>query len=319
MKCLIWKIVFALGLTAVPSLSWAKLNIVTTTTDFADLARQIGGERVEVHSVMKGPENVHNVLAKPTEMLKLNKADLFVHTGLDAEPWRDNLLKGARNPKVMPGRPGNVDMSAGIELRDVPTGRVDRSQGDIHAFGDPHYHLSPANAQRMAATLVRAMAEADPGNADFYRHNAKRFVVEMADLHRTLKEKLAPYGGLKVVTYHGAWGYFADAFGINVVANVEPKPAITPSPAEVRRLINRMKEQGVKVVVVETYSDQGQANSVARQAGAMAIVLPDHVHGVREADSYQNLFRYNVEKLVAAANAAGVEQTAFGKATTDAR
>ena len=220
---------------------------------------------------------------------------------------------------MMPGRPGNVDMSAGIELRDVPTGRIDRSQGDIHAYGDPHYHLSPANAQRMAATLVRAMAEADPANADFYRQNAKRFVIEMADLHRSLKEKLSPYEGLKVVTYHKAWDYFVEAFGIDVVVNVEPKPAITPSPADVRRLINAMKEQDVKVVVVETYSDHGQANSIARQAGATAIVLPDHVHGVRVADSYQSLFRYNVEKLVEAAKAGGVEPTRLGKATTDAR
>src|SRR4051812_3918784 len=113
----------------------AKLKIVTTTTDFADLARQIGGDLVEVHSVMKGPENVHNVLAKPTEMVALNKADLFVHSGLDAEPWRDNLLRGARNPRVMAGKPGYVDMSEGIALRDVPTGKVDRSMGDVHAFG----------------------------------------------------------------------------------------------------------------------------------------------------------------------------------------
>src|SRR5688572_199042 len=117
----------------------AELKIVTTTTDFADLAKQIGGDKVTVHSVMKGPEDMHNVLAKPTEMVALNRADLFVHSGVDAEPWRDNLLKGARNPRVAAGRDGNVDMSAGIELRDVPVGRVDRSMGDVHAYGNPHY------------------------------------------------------------------------------------------------------------------------------------------------------------------------------------
>ena len=134
----------------------ADLKIVTTTTDFADLARQIGRDRVEVHSVMKGPENVHNVLAKPTEMLALNRADMFVHAGLDAEPWRDNLMKGARNPKIMSGQPGNVDMSRGIELLDPPEGRVTRAQGDVHAYGNPHYQLSPKNAQKMAATLANA-------------------------------------------------------------------------------------------------------------------------------------------------------------------
>src|SRR6476659_2099911 len=150
----------------------AKLTIVTTTTDYADIARQIGGDRVDVHSVMRGPENVHNVMAKPTEMVYLNRADLFVHSGLDAEPWRDNLLKGARNARVMSGKPGNVDMSEGIELKEVPTGKIDRSMGDVHAFGNPHYTLNPQNAQRMAATLVKAMVREDPANAEFYKANA---------------------------------------------------------------------------------------------------------------------------------------------------
>src|SRR5256885_1566574 len=165
------KFFFIFALLAMPLVASGQLKIVTTTTDYADIAKQIGGDKVDVHSVMKGPENVHNVMAKPTEMVALNKADLFVHSGLDAEPWRDNLLKGARNPRVMAGKPGYVDMSEGIALRDVPTGKVDRSMGDVHAYGNPHYTASPANAQRMAATLVRAMAAADPGNAQFYRDN----------------------------------------------------------------------------------------------------------------------------------------------------
>jgi zinc/manganese transport system substrate-binding protein len=300
-------ILATLALLALTSGAGAKLNIVTTTPDFADLARQIGGDKVNVHSVMKGPENMHNVVAKPTEMVALNKADLFVHSGLDAEPWRDNLLKGARNPRVMAGKPGYVDMSEGIALRDVPTGKVDRSMGDVHAFGNPHYTASPANAQRMAATLVRAMAAADPGNAQFYRDNAKKLVIELADLHRQLKQKLAPYAGLKVVTFHKAWDYFADAFGIDVVDTIEPKPAITPSPAEVKKVIDVMRQRGVKIVICETYDDQDLARYVADQAGAVMLVLPDHVHGVESVDTYQDLFRYDVDKLVDAAKRTGVE------------
>jgi ABC-type Zn uptake system ZnuABC Zn-binding protein ZnuA len=298
---------FALVATviALPSATLAELSIVTTTTDFADLAHQVGGDKVKVHSVMKGPESLHNVIPKPTEMVALNKADLFVHSGLDAEPWRDNLLKGARNPRVMPGKPGNVDMSDGIALRDVPEGKVDRSMGDVHAFGDPHYTASPANALRMTATLVRAMAAADPANADLYRQNAKRLVVELADLHKELKGKLAPYAGLKVVTFHKAWGYFADAFGIEVAGTIEPKPGITPSPAEVKKVIDAMRREGVKVVIVETYSDAGLARSVANQAGAVMIVLPDHVHGTSGVETYQDLFRHNVDRIIEAAQSAG--------------
>src|SRR5437773_840573 len=162
----------------------AQLKIVTTAPDYADLAKQIGGDKVDVHSVMKGPENVHNVMAKPTEMVYLNKADLFVHSGLDTEPWRDNLMKGARNPRILDHQPGNVDMSNGIELKEVPTGKIGRDQGDVHAYGNPHFTLNPQNAQRMAATLVKAMITADPANEDLYKKNAVQFVNEMADLSR---------------------------------------------------------------------------------------------------------------------------------------
>jgi ABC-type Zn uptake system ZnuABC Zn-binding protein ZnuA len=290
-----------------PALARAELKIVTTTTDFADLARQIGGDKVSVHSVMKGPENVHNVMAKPTEMVFLNQADLFVHSGLDAEPWRDNLVKGARNPKVLPGKPGSVDMSQGIELKEVPVGKVDRSQGDVHAYGNPHYTASPAVAMRMTATLAKAIIDTDPANADLYRANARKVVTELADLHKQLRAELAPYRGLKIVTYHKAWEYFADAFGVEIVAVIEPKPAISPSAADLRRTIERAKASGAKVVVVETYNDPKAADFVAAQIGGKAVTLPDHVLGVPQVDTYQDLFRYDVHKLIETAKAAGVE------------
>jgi zinc/manganese transport system substrate-binding protein len=295
-------------LLLVNSAARAELKIVTTLTDFADFAKQIGGDRVTVHSVMKGPENVHNVMARPTEMVFLNKADLFVHSGLDAEPWRDNLLKGARNPRVLAGKPGNVDMSAGVELREVPAAKVDRSQGDVHAYGNPHYTTDPRNALRMVATLAKAMSDADPANADFYRDNARRLVNEIADLTKELKAKLAPYGGLKVVTYHKSWEYFADAFGLDIVTAIEPKPAITPSPADMRRVIEQARAAGVRVVIVETYNSLDQAKFVADQigAGATALRLPDHVNGTPEAGGYQAMLRHDVEQIVKAVEAAGV-------------
>jgi zinc/manganese transport system substrate-binding protein len=157
--------IVACGFASFASLAFAELKIVTTGPDYADIAKQIGDDKVSVHSVMKGPENVHNVMAKPTEMVYLNKADLFVHSGLDTEPWRDNLIKGARNPNILDHKPGNVDMSTGVELKEVPTGKIGRDQGDVHAYGNPHFTLNPQIAQRMAATLVKAMMQADAPNA----------------------------------------------------------------------------------------------------------------------------------------------------------
>jgi len=291
-----------------------QLRIVTTAPDYADIAKQIGGEKVEVHSVMKGPENVHNVMARPTEMVYLNKADLFVHSGLDTEPWRDNLMKGARNPKILDHQPGNVDMSAGIALKEVPKGKIDRSMGDVHAYGNPHFTLNPQVAQRMASTLVKAMMRADPDNAEFYKQNAITFVKEMADLSREIREDFAPYAGLKVVTFHKAWEYFADAVSIDIVGTIEPHPAITPSAAEVKKTIDLMKAQDVKVVICETYDDDKLAQYVADQAGAKMVVLPDHVNGVPEVRTYQDLFRYDVRKLIETARAAGVQRQGGGDA-----
>jgi zinc/manganese transport system substrate-binding protein len=302
-------LLLALGLLLPISAAKAELKIVTTTTDYADIAKQIGKDRVSVHSVMKGPENVHNVMAKPTEMVHLNKADLFVHSGLDTEPWRDNLIKGARNPRILLNQPGNVDMSIGIELKEVPTGKIDRSMGDVHAYGNPHFTANPQNAARMAATLVRAMVAADPTNAEFYRQNAKNFVIEITDLHKELQAKFKPYAGLKVVTFHKAWEYFADAFDINIVTTIEPKPLITPSAAEVKKVIDMMKRENVKIVICETYSDLSLSTSIAKAVGAQVITLPDHVSGVSGADSYQELFRYDINKLIDTAKAAGIAPT----------
>jgi zinc/manganese transport system substrate-binding protein len=287
--------------------TFADLKIVTTAPDYADIARQIGGDKVDVHSVMKGPENVHNVMAKPTEMVYLNKADLFVHSGLDTEPWRDNLMKGARNPRIMDTKPGNVDMSQGVELKEVPTGKIDRSMGDVHAYGNPHYTLNPQISQRMAATLVKAMIKADPANADFYKANAVQFVQNMADLSREIRQTFAPYSGLKVVTFHKAWEYFADAVPIEIVGTIEPHPAITPSASQVKAIIELMKAKNVKVVICETYDDSKLAQYVADQTGAKMVILPDHVNGIPEVKTYQDLFRYDTKKVIETAQAAGVE------------
>jgi zinc/manganese transport system substrate-binding protein len=269
----------------------------------------VGGDKVVVHSVMKGPESVHNVAAKPSEMVQLNQADLFVHSGLDAEPWRDNLLTGARNPRVMAGQPGNVDMSAGIVLRDIPQGRGDRSQGDMHAYGNPHYTCNPTNMQLMTATMCAALVRIDPTNADLYKRNATALVRELDRAKTELADALKPFGRVKLVTYHRAWDYLADAFGLDVVGTIEAKVGITPTPSEMRRTIELMKQQNVKIVIVETYSSFDNAKFVADAAGAKVLVLPDHVNGIDGVDSVQKLLRYNIGKIAETAKAVGIGAT----------
>lgn len=301
------RVLVALVLMLFPAAAWANLKIVTTAPDFADIAREIGDGKVDVHSVMKGPENIHNVIPKPTEMTYLNEADMFVHSGLDAEPWRDNLLAGARNPKVEANHPGNVDMSQGIAIKDAPTGHIDRSMGDVHAYGNPHYTLNPKIAQRMALTLYMAMAKADPANAGLYKQNAIKFVKEMGEVAKHIREEFKPYDGLKVMTFHDAWKYFADAVPLDIVGTIEPKPGITPSPAQVQQEVDLMRRQGVKVVICETWDDVKLARYVADQAGAKMVVLPDHVNGIEGVNTYPKLFEYDTQKLIDTAKAAGVQ------------
>jgi ABC-type Zn uptake system ZnuABC Zn-binding protein ZnuA len=297
--CLV-AVVALIGWVATPA--WAGVRVVTTLPEFADLARQVGGGQVEASSVMRGPENVHNVLATPAQMARLARADAFVHSGLDTEPWRDNFVRGARNPRVLDGKPGNIDLSAGIDLLGVPVdGRGDRSKGDMHAFGNPHYSNSPVNAAKMAGTLADGLARVDPANAALYRDNAARFATDVTALHAQLLEQLKPLGTVKVVTYHRAWDYFARDFGLQVVGTIEAKVGVTPTPGETRDIIDTMKREGVKVVIVETYNDFSRAKFVAEQAGAKVVVLPDHVNGVPDVKTYQDLFRYNVGKIVEAA------------------
>jgi zinc/manganese transport system substrate-binding protein len=285
----------------------ADLNIVTTTPTYADFARQIGKDHVHVYSVMKGPENIHNVLPTPAEMLQLNKADMFVHSGLDTEPWRDNLLKGARNPKVIEGKPGNVDMSLGITLKEVPV-KVDRAQGDIHAYGNPHFSNSPVCAQRMIATLAKAMMDNDPANADFYKANALALVKSVAATYDTLLAELKPYAHLKVMTYHKAWLYFLDDFGIVEVGQIEAKIGISPSGAQLKAAVDKAKAAGVKVVIVETYDSFKEAKTVADAVGATAVVLPDEVNGIEGVGTFQQLMIYDIQKIIAAARQAGFQE-----------
>ena len=300
-------ILFASLIFALARPASADLNIVTTTPIFADFAQQIGKEHVHAYSVMKGPENIHNVLPTPAEMLKLNQADMFVHSGLDTEPWRDNLLKGARNPKVIAGKPGNVDMSTGITLKEVPV-KVDRSQGDIHAYGNPHFSNSPICAQRMIATLAKAMMEDDAANAEFYKANAVALVKDVAATYDKLLADIKPYKGLKVMTYHKAWIYFLEDFGITEVGQIEAKVGISPSGAELKAAIEKARAEGVKVVMVETYDSFKEAKTVADAIGATAIVLPDQVNGVEGVDTFQKMLSYDVHKIIEAARQAGAQE-----------
>jgi ABC-type Zn uptake system ZnuABC Zn-binding protein ZnuA len=301
-------IVFAgLGVAA-PQSAPAQVRVVTSTPTLADITRQVGGDHVKVESIMRGPENVHNVSPKPSFMMKLRKADLFIHSGLDAEPWVPLLIKGARNSDLLYGQPGNVDVSPGIALKEVPKrGELSRALGDIHVYGNTHYALDPLNGVVVARTIALALTRADPLHRNDFDANSEAFAERMRTLTERLTAEMAPYRGTPVVTYHRTWPYFLDRFGLVKVAEVEPKPGIAPGPQHLTRCVETMEGHGAKVVIVETYNPKKNADNVARRVQGEAVVLAQGVRAVPEADTYEKLFEHNVGALLAAFETLGIE------------
>ena len=279
----------------------AKLNVVASLPDFASLAEEIGGDKVKVTSLAKGTEDAHFVDAKPSFIRVLNQADVLLEGGAELEiGWLPPLVNNARNPRILPHAEGHVVLSRGLRLLDVPTGPVDRSQGDVHPAGNPHYNLNPANARTLAATIAEAFTRLDAANAPHYATNLKRF-HERLDAKLAEWDKLAaPLRGVKVVTYHKSFEYLAERFGLIIVAQIEPKPGIEPTATHIAALIPRIKQEGIKLVLMEPNRPRRTPERVAEAGGAKLVVLPSMVGGVPEAKTYLDLIDYNVRTLVKA-------------------
>lgn len=289
-----------LAVLAVPA-ARAAVRVVTTTTDLAAIVREVGGDRVEVLSIAAGHQDPHFVDAKPSYLVKLQRADLFVQVGLELEAgWAPNLLANARNAKIQPGGPGFVDASEGIDRLQVPT-TADRSQGDIHPYGNPHYWLDPANGRAIAANVAAGLARVDPANAAAYEAGRAAFVGRLDAAIARWAGLARPLAGLPVVAYHNSWPFLERRFGFRVVGFVEPKPGIPPSGRYVAELAESMKRDGVRLILMSTFYDQKTADLVARLSGAEVVTLANSVGGLPEATDYLALFDVNLERLLAAA------------------
>jgi len=286
----------------------AAIRVVTTTPGYADIVKQIGGSKVSVASVMRGPENVHNVSPRPSQMMKVKKAKLFVHSGLDGEAWAPLLLKGARNANLLPGRPGNVDVSRGIRLMEVPQrGQLTRALGDIHVFGNTHYALDPLNIVIIARTITDALKRVEPSSADEFEANYNAYANRMRNLSDRLVERMKPFKGTPVVTYHRTWPYFLERFGLVSIGEVEPKPGISPGPRHLIECVEGMQSQGARIVIVETFNSLDNAKSVAERASGKAIVLAQEVKAISGINTYEKLFEYDIDHLITALKEVGVK------------
>jgi zinc/manganese transport system substrate-binding protein len=284
----------------------AALNIITSTSDLAVIVTEVGGDKVTVESLARGYQDPHFVEAKPSFVIKLNKADLLVVVGRDLEiGWLPPLITQSRNARIQPGSDGYFDASLTARILDVPTGQITRAMGDVHPLGNPHYWLDPENGRRIAKALAAKLSQKDAANAAYYAQRLADFDNRLSDAQKRWKAQFAPYKGIKAVTYHRSWTNFADAFGVEVIGYVEPKPGIPPTPQHTLDLIQAMKAQNVKIIIVEPYFDLKTPNSIASQTGGKVVVLPPSVGGVKEATDYLKLFDTDINLLIAAIKATG--------------
>jgi ABC-type Zn uptake system ZnuABC Zn-binding protein ZnuA len=292
-------------LAAGNALAADKLRVVTTTADLASLTRDVGGDRVDAVSIARGYQDPHFVDPKPSFLLLLRNADLLEVIGLELEiGWLPPLLDQSRNAKIRPGAAGYLDVSHGVEILDRPTGAVNRSMGDVHAQGNPHYWLDPGNAVRIAIQIEKKLEELRPADAAYFQQRLQAFKVRINDANKRWTAALAPYRGAKIVTYHNSWPNFVRRFGLNVVGYVEPKPGVPPSPSHTFDLINLIKREGVKVIIMEPYFDHKTPQSVADRTGAQLIVLYPSVGGAKSGtDDYISLFDTNIKLLTDALGA----------------
>ena len=279
-----------------------KLKVVTATEDPASLTREVGGDRVDVQAIARGYQDPHFVEPKPSFLLLLRNADLLEVVGLELEiGWLPPLLDQSRNNNIRPGSKGYLDLSNGVEILDRPSGAVNRSMGDVHPLGNPHYWLDPANAVRIAIQIEKKLEELRPADAAYFQGRLNDFKVRINDANKRWAAQLAPYRGAKIVTYHNSWPNFMRRYGLNVVDYVEPKPGVPPSPSHTFELINLMKEQKVKAIVMEPYFDSKTPQSIADRTGAKLVILYPSVGGAKAGtDDYFKLFDYNIAQLVGA-------------------
>jgi zinc/manganese transport system substrate-binding protein len=276
----------------------AKVRVVTTIETFADLARRVGGARVDVKPLSHGYMDPHFVEPKPSLVIDLNRADLLVHVGLELEiGWLPPLVLGSRNERIQPGAPGNLDASSGIPVLDVPTTKVDRSMGDIHPAGNPHYWIPPENALIVAREIADRLKQIDPAGSAVYDSNLQQFSEQLQRLRLQWEKKAAGVRGMKVVTYHKSWSYVSKWLGLVEVGYVEPKPGIPPSPSHIAQLIGLMRRDQIKVILMESFYPRNTVNLVAEKAGAKALVMPSDVGATPEIKDYPALVDALIQKL----------------------
>jgi zinc/manganese transport system substrate-binding protein len=295
-------------LVATTSRAQGKLNVIATTEDLASIAREVGGDRITVDSIAKGYQDPHFVEAKPSFILKLQKADLLIVVGRELEiGWLPPLIQQSRNGKIQVGAEGYLDASLTSQILEIPTSNITRAMGDVHPFGNPHYWTDPENGKRIAKAVSDKLVQFRPNDHAVFEQRLADFTSRLDATEKRWLAMMAPYKGTKMATYHRSFPNFAERFGLDIMGYVEPRPGIPPTPQHTLDLINEMKRQNVKLVLVEPYFDLKTPNAIGRDTGAQVLVMPPSVGGVKEVTDYFKLFDYDINLLVDAIKKSGAK------------
>jgi len=301
-------IVATLLMWAGPAWAQGKLNVMTTTEDLASIAREVGGDRILVDSIARGYQDPHFVEAKPSFILKLQRADVLVVVGRELEiGWLPPLIQQSRNAKIQPGASGYLDASLQARILDIPAGQITRAMGDVHPLGNPHYWLDPENGKVIARAIAAKLSELRPDDRTYVDQRLADFTNRLTEAEKRWMSMVAPYRGVKVVTYHRSFTNLADRFGLDVIGYIEPRPGIPPGPQHTLDLVNEMQRQNIKIVLVEPYFDLKTPNAIGRQTGARVLVLPPSVGGTKDVSDYFKLFDYDITLLVDAIKQTGAK------------
>ncbi len=276
------------------------IKVVTTTTDLKSITELIGGNKVSVSSIATGYQNPHFVDPKPSYIINLSNADIFVTLGLDLEiGWSPQLLASSRNTKIQKGSAGYVDASQGIGLYQVPTA-ANRGEGDIHIFGNPHYWLDPLNGKVIARNIANGLERIDPSNKPLYENNLQTFFNNIDVKMKEWQAEMAPFKGSKLIAYHNEWVYFETRFGLKIVDFMEPKPGIPPTPSQLVKVIGEVKSNNIKVIISSPYFSTSSSDVVAKQTGIKVLTLATSTGAFPSIKNYFDLFDYDVQQLSAA-------------------
>jgi zinc/manganese transport system substrate-binding protein len=276
-----------------------RIRVITTTPELADITKQIGKELVDAESLTRGVEFMHAVPVKPSFVPKLNRADILVEMGLDLEiSWLPALLEVANNNKIFPGQTGNIDCSVGINVLEVPR-TVDRSEGDVHPKGNPHYNLDPLSGKIMARNIADGLSRNYPQHKAVFDKNLNVYLGELDKAIARWQSMAAPLKGVKIVTYHIEWSYFANRFGLQQVGIIELKPGIEPTPNHLVGLAQKMQQEKTQVIIYGAQSDR-YPRQLASQTGASVVRLQSIAGGSAETDTYIKFIDYNVRSLLGA-------------------